>query len=60
MLVSYLVLIVSSQRQLRLGLVLLVGWLVSPCTIFPENRPKDFSDFLPESTSVEVRPGIVG
>ena len=34
----------SSQRQLRLGLVLLVRSL----PIFLENRPKDFSNFLHE------------
>ena len=38
----------SSQRQLRLDLLLLVRWFVGPSVIFLENRAQDFSDFLHE------------
>ena len=37
----------SSQRQLRLGLELLVGWLVGPSvrlSLFLDNRSKDFHE----------------
>ena len=38
----------SSQRQLRSGLVLLVGWSFGWSAVFPENRAQDFSDILHE------------
>ena len=54
----------SSQRQLRSGFLLSVGWLVSLWTVFPENRALDFLAFrhecsllLGQETHTAVFPG---
>ena len=41
----------SSQRQLRVGLELLVGWLVGWSSRELENRSKDFLDIWHKVTS---------
>ena len=41
----------SSQRQLRVGLELLVGWLVGLSSRELENRSKDFLDIWHKVTS---------